>query len=151
MLSSSCAGLVMMDSIAPEWTVRDLKQHLDSGERLFILDVRNRDEFERSRIEGRIPIQTTHVPYFEMLETAADDEDLEAAVARYLQATLATTLPRDTPLLTVCAKGARRVVACDMSQSVMGIKDSELRADIDHGGVGTFLGSALRSRVAMFI
>ena len=112
MLSSSCAGPVVTDSIAPEWTVRDLNDRVERGERLFILDVRNRDEFERSRIEGRVPIQTTNVPYFEMLESAADDDDLEAAVARYVQATLATTLPRDTPLLTVCAKGGTsRVVA----------------------------------------
>jgi peroxiredoxin family protein len=43
------------------------------------------------------------------------------------------------------------VIACDMSQSVMGISDGELKSGVDHGGVGTFLGSALRSRVAMFI
>jgi peroxiredoxin family protein len=43
------------------------------------------------------------------------------------------------------------VIACDMSQSVMGIRDAELPDGVDHGGVGTFLASALRSRVAMFI
>ena len=43
------------------------------------------------------------------------------------------------------------VIACDMSQSVMGIRDAELVDGVDHGGVGTFLASALRSRAALFI
>jgi peroxiredoxin family protein len=33
----------------------------------------------------------------------------------------------------------------------MGIRDDELHAGLQHGGVGTFLGSALRSRAALFI
>jgi peroxiredoxin family protein len=43
------------------------------------------------------------------------------------------------------------VIACDMSQNVMGIRDGELVAGVDHGGVGTFLASALKSRAALFI
>jgi peroxiredoxin family protein len=43
------------------------------------------------------------------------------------------------------------ITACDMSQSVMGIRDSELMSGVDHGGVGSFLGSALRSKAALFI
>ncbi|MGQ0504567.1 MAG: DsrE/DsrF/DrsH-like family protein [Myxococcaceae bacterium] len=43
------------------------------------------------------------------------------------------------------------ITACDMSQNVMGIRDAELMSGVDHGGVGTFLGSALRSKVALFI
>lgn len=43
------------------------------------------------------------------------------------------------------------VIACDMSQGVMGIGDDELLEGLEHGGVGTFLGSALRSRAALFI
>jgi len=112
-----------MNSVAPEWTARDLNDRVERGDRFVILDVRNRDEFERSRIEGRVPIPTTNVPYFEMLEALMD-------LARELGV---------------------NVVACDMSQGVMGIKDNELMSGLDHGGVGTFLGSALRSRVAMFI
>ncbi len=43
------------------------------------------------------------------------------------------------------------VIACDMSQNVMGIRDAELVEGVDHGGVGTFLASALKSRAALFI
>ncbi|MGH2570075.1 MAG: DsrE/DsrF/DrsH-like family protein [bacterium] len=43
------------------------------------------------------------------------------------------------------------IIACDMSQGVMGIRDEELLDELEHGGVGTFLGSALRARVTLFI
>lgn len=43
------------------------------------------------------------------------------------------------------------ITVCDMSQDVMGIRDSELIDGLAHGGVATFLGSALRSRAALFI
>jgi peroxiredoxin family protein len=42
-------------------------------------------------------------------------------------------------------------IACDMSQNVMGIRDEELIDDIEHGGVGTFLGSALTAKSSLFI
>lgn len=54
-------------------------------------------------------------------------------------------------LMTLARELDVNIIACDMSQSVMGIRDAELMDGVDHGGVGTFLGSALRSRVALFI
>jgi peroxiredoxin family protein len=44
-----------------------------------------------------------------------------------------------------------RMVACDMSQELLGIKDAELMDGLDHGGVATFLGDAARSKVTLFI
>jgi len=44
-----------------------------------------------------------------------------------------------------------RMVACEMSREVMGIKDEELAGGLESGGVATFLGDALRSRVTLFI
>ena len=38
----------------PEIRAEELKQRLDSGERLFLLDVRNEDEFEKSNIGGHL-------------------------------------------------------------------------------------------------
>lgn len=43
------------------------------------------------------------------------------------------------------------IIACDMSQGVMGIRDEELVDDLEHGGVGTFLGSALTAKSSLFI
>lgn len=44
-----------------------------------------------------------------------------------------------------------RMIACTMSRDVMGIRDSELVEGMDAGGVGAFLGDALRSRATLFI
>jgi glyoxylase-like metal-dependent hydrolase (beta-lactamase superfamily II)/rhodanese-related sulfurtransferase len=71
-------------------TVDELKQMLDSGEPFVLLDVRNDDEFERWRIEGRYPFETVHIPYFAFLE------DQEGSIAR---------VPKDRPIIAVCAKG----------------------------------------------
>ena len=38
----------------PEIRAEELKQRLDSGENLFLLDVRNEDEFEKSNIGGHL-------------------------------------------------------------------------------------------------
>jgi peroxiredoxin family protein len=44
-----------------------------------------------------------------------------------------------------------RMVGCQMSMDVMGIKQTELLDNIEVGGVATFLGDAARSRVSLFI
>ncbi len=68
----------------------DLKRRLDAGEALRILDVRNEDEFARWRVEARRTPPTVNVPYFQFVE------DPEASAAR---------VPRDLPLVALCAKG----------------------------------------------
>jgi glyoxylase-like metal-dependent hydrolase (beta-lactamase superfamily II)/rhodanese-related sulfurtransferase len=87
-----------------EWTVQRLDEALDRGDELFILDVRNAEEFARTPIEGRAAIRASNVPYFAMLEYA-DDDDLAGAIARYAQRHLGDVLPKEMPILTVCAKG----------------------------------------------
>ena len=93
------------ESAPTEWTVRQLGDSLSRNEPFFLLDVGNRDEFEAIRIEGRAPIQTRNVPYFEMLDDAGDD--LVASIEKYVTSTLTGELPKTMPLLTVCAKGGR--------------------------------------------
>lgn len=44
-----------------------------------------------------------------------------------------------------------RIVACEMSRDVMGIKDEELIGELEYGGVASFLGDALKSRATLFI
>ncbi len=44
-----------------------------------------------------------------------------------------------------------RMIACEMSREVMGIKESELAAGVECGGVATCLADALRSRTSLFI
>ena len=44
-----------------------------------------------------------------------------------------------------------RMVACDLSQELLGISDDELMDGMEHGGVATFLGDAAASKVTLFI
>ena len=44
-----------------------------------------------------------------------------------------------------------RMIACEMSRDVMGIKDSELVSDLEFGGVAAFLADSLKSRTSLFI
>jgi glyoxylase-like metal-dependent hydrolase (beta-lactamase superfamily II) len=74
------------------WTAGDLLERLERRDKFFVLDVRNRDEFERFRLEG------------EMLELGGKDEILDSVVA-YVERGLADQLPSDLPILAVCAKG----------------------------------------------
>jgi glyoxylase-like metal-dependent hydrolase (beta-lactamase superfamily II)/rhodanese-related sulfurtransferase len=73
-----------------ELSPAELKGMLDRGEPFVLLDVRNRDEFARSKIEGRHTPPTANVPYFDFLE------DADAALA---------AVPSGRPVVAVCAKG----------------------------------------------
>jgi peroxiredoxin family protein len=44
-----------------------------------------------------------------------------------------------------------KIVACEMSMDVMGIRQEELMSDVLLGGVATYLADATRSRVSLFI
>lgn len=44
-----------------------------------------------------------------------------------------------------------RMVACDMSRELLGIRDDELIEDLEFGGVASFMGDAARSKVTLFI
>ena len=87
------------------WSPEELHHHLDKGSRFSILDVRNLDEFDAWKIEGRAPIPTLNIPYFDLLELNEVDEDIAAAVARAVPNRLQDSLPRSSPILAVCARG----------------------------------------------
>lgn len=74
---------------------KDLAQKVINGERLFILDVRNTDVFDDWKIEGK-GIEIINEPYFNM--TDGVDHILDR-------------LPKDEPILVVCAKGNSSVRA----------------------------------------
>jgi peroxiredoxin family protein len=44
-----------------------------------------------------------------------------------------------------------RMIACEMSRDLMGIKESELVPGLECGGVASFLGDSLKSRTSLFI
>lgn len=81
-------------------------EQLLRNEPMFILDVRDHDEFESWRVEGpRAAVPTVNIPYFELLDLESEEEDVIDAVMRGVQAQLKGQLPDDRPILAVCAEG----------------------------------------------
>jgi peroxiredoxin family protein len=54
-------------------------------------------------------------------------------------------------LITVAKELDVRLVACDMSQELLGISDNELMDGLDHGDVATFIADASRAKATIFI
>ena len=87
----------MQDEVFPEPDVEvptvdpaTLKQRIDDGESVFVLDTRAADEFEEWHLEGPA-LEIDNVPYFHLLD-GVDDELLAA-------------LPEDREIVVLCAKG----------------------------------------------
>ena len=94
-----------MQSVGEEvWTPGSLLDRLERRDKFFVFDVRNRDEFERFRLEGRAPLPSLNLPYFELLESGGKDDMVESIVA-CVERDLRDQLPNDLPILAVCAKG----------------------------------------------
>ena len=79
--------------------VADLLAKLDRGEPLLLLDVRNADEFESWRLEGKRSAETLNIPYFEFIE------EPENALAR---------VPQNAEIAVVCAKGGSSEFVADL-------------------------------------
>lgn len=95
----------MLDTTATTWSPAAAWERLLRNEPLFILDVRNPDEFQRWRVEGPYTPPTLNVPYFDLLELDDEEEDVDAAVIRGVREQLTERLPRDRTILTVCGEG----------------------------------------------
>ena len=89
---------------ATQWSAEELHRRLEGGGEFFVFDVRNEDEFESWKLEGRRPLPTVNVPYYEMLEVDEFDDVVDSFVA-FLSESWAERLPREMPILAVCAKG----------------------------------------------
>jgi glyoxylase-like metal-dependent hydrolase (beta-lactamase superfamily II)/rhodanese-related sulfurtransferase len=89
----------------PAWSPAELYRHLNEGSRFAILDVRHQSEFNVWKIEGKIPLQTTNISYYDLLDLQEDDEELATTFARAIPERLKDKLPRSGPILAVCARG----------------------------------------------
>lgn len=103
----------MLDKVTTTANPQQVWDWLLGDEALFILDVRNRDEFARWRVEGPRPVPTLNVPYFDLLDLEGEDEDVTAAVMRGAQAQLLPQLPKGKRLLAVCAEGNTSVYVAE--------------------------------------
>jgi glyoxylase-like metal-dependent hydrolase (beta-lactamase superfamily II)/rhodanese-related sulfurtransferase len=93
-----------MTETKTQWTAAELNERLEKGEEFFVFDVRNEDEYESWKIEGSAPLPMANVPYYEMLEVDEHDDVVDSFVD-FLGRGWADKLPKDKPVLAVCAKG----------------------------------------------
>ncbi|MGB6364140.1 MAG: MBL fold metallo-hydrolase, partial [Thermoanaerobaculia bacterium] len=68
------------DPSTTQWGVEQLHEQLEQGEPFFVFDVRNEDEYESWKIEGRKKIPMVNVPYYEMLEVDEHDDIVDSFV-----------------------------------------------------------------------
>ncbi len=54
-------------------------------------------------------------------------------------------------MMEMCREMGVKMLACEMSKDVMGIRDEELMDGLEPAGVAAFLGESLRSRTNLFI
>ncbi len=87
------------------WNPAELHNKLNSDYRFQLLDLRNVDEFDTWRIEGKHLIDSINIPYFDLIDLDEEDEDIVEAVKRGVPKRLGDRLSKQEPILAVCAKG----------------------------------------------
>jgi glyoxylase-like metal-dependent hydrolase (beta-lactamase superfamily II)/rhodanese-related sulfurtransferase len=91
------------DAETPTISAADLHERIRRGERVNLLDVRNRDEFEAWRIEGA-SVEATQVPYAECM----------AAKARGEVGEFVAELDVREPVVAVCPRGEASATVADL-------------------------------------
>jgi len=87
----------------PEIHPAQLKAMIDTDQPLYLIDVRSRADFERSKVEGRASLRTINTPVSEM-QNATGLQGAEA-VAEYARTRWAGQIPQDGQVVVVCGKG----------------------------------------------
>lgn len=81
----------MANHTIPQISAEQLYQKMENNSGVFILDVRNEEEYADWKIEGK-NVQSMNIPYFDFLE----DEQVDDLIDR---------LPKDKEIIVVCAYG----------------------------------------------
>jgi glyoxylase-like metal-dependent hydrolase (beta-lactamase superfamily II)/rhodanese-related sulfurtransferase len=81
-------------------SVEQLLGKIDRSEPVLLLDVRNEEEYRQWKIEGREPVESAHIPYFDFIEDEA------AATAK--------VPPHAGELIVVCAKGGSSAMVAEL-------------------------------------
>ncbi|MRG27224.1 MBL fold metallo-hydrolase [Laceyella tengchongensis] len=77
---------------------KQLHDKIDSGQPVLLLDVRNQDDYNDWKIEGK-NIQSVNIPYFEFL----DENE-----------TTYKDLPKDAEIIVICAKGGSALMVAEL-------------------------------------
>lgn len=90
-----------------EINTKELKELLDQGKPLYVLDVRNSKDFAKSKIEGNQGFIIENAPYMEIVEKGGGN-DFKNSLQEYASRSL--KLPRESLIVTVCNRGNSSLV-----------------------------------------
>ena len=74
------------------FTAQELYNRIVSDEPLFIVDVRNEDDFGRWHVEGRDSLDVANIPYFDFIEDEEAQEPMDAAAKEMLRESMKNAL-----------------------------------------------------------
>ena len=60
-------------------------------------------------------------------------------------------VPSIPAMVEMCQEGGVKLIACQMSMDVMGIKKEQLVDGVETAGAGTFLGYAAEAAITLFV
>ena len=100
------------DQPIPQITAQELKQRLDRGDDLFVLDVRNPEEWEISSLDGVIDTLKIPKPQFQI---ALDDV---LSGRKQAENTVIGRVPRDREVIVHCRSGIRSTDVINMLREV---------------------------------
>ncbi len=96
----------------PQITAQGLKQRIDAGEDLFLLDVRNPEEWEISSLEAVTPIVAIPKP---QIQIAVDEIK---AGRKHREDTVIGRIPRDREVIVYCRSGVRSIDVIKMLRTI---------------------------------
>ncbi len=100
------------DKPIPQITAQELKQRIDRGDDLFVLDVRNPEEWEISSLDGVIDTVKIPKPQFQI---ALDDV---LSGRKQAENTVIGRIPRDREVIVHCRSGMRSTDVINMLRDV---------------------------------
>ncbi|MEM8529755.1 MAG: MBL fold metallo-hydrolase [Chloroflexota bacterium] len=110
--------MTTVDTSVTALSVTELYDKLLRNEPLFILDVRNTEDFTRWGVEGRSALEVVNLPYYDFIE------DEEGSIAR---------VPADRDILVVCAKEGSSQYVAELLQG-QGIRATNLEGGLTRWG-----------------
>lgn len=90
---------------------------MEKEEEFFLFDVRNQDEFNRWRIEGKKEIPALNIPYFELIEKGGK-EDFQESIASFIKTQISEQLPKGKQIIVVCAKGGTSAIVAGILKNL---------------------------------
>lgn len=98
--------------MAHEVTSTQLKTLLEH-EKIFLLDIRNRADFERARVEGGDAASIMNAPLLELIEKGGK-VDAKDSIFHSIKTYLAEKLPKNQKIVVVCARGKSSIIVTDI-------------------------------------